>query len=154
MFYASNDIDIHLSCAYCNERFGDVIKTLKCGEAICGQCYIELKKDCHFAFTCKACFSIHIMYENGLPDAKNLANIAKVKRIKVEKPLSNEAETLKKLLSDVHNHLNHMESFDGKSLINESCDKLESDIKRACGLAKDKFIEIESNLIKEVNEYR
>ena len=155
MFYSSAEIDEDLKCAFCKERFLDVVKIVSgCGESICGDCYEELKEnvDKRGEFKCKACESSHTMPHEGFMDNRSLRRI--LKRNKIEKPLIEEAKTLKRLVESLPGQLSDLESFDDRDYIHEYCDQLEVEIIEEIDSLVKLLNDIQKDLLEQAREYR
>ena len=136
-------------------RFVNTIKLVpECGESICGDCCeeITIMTNDPGKYTCKACKGVHSLPESGLPDCKALLRILRQKNL--EKPLSDQANSLKDKVDVIQNRLQDLKSFDSLDYINLQCDSLELEVREAANSAYQHISEIEEHLLKEINDYR
>lgn len=92
------------------------------------------------------------MPEIGLPDCKTLLRILKQKNF--EKPLSEQAKSLKVQVEMIQNKLQDIKSFDAHEYIDSHCDSLKLEVNTTAESARKYINEIEESLLQEINAYR
>ena len=155
MFFRSAEIEEDLMCAYCKKKFVDVVKIVpSCGESICGDCYEELKEGMEesFTFKCQACKKSHKMSEDGFIDNRSLSRM--LKRQKIDKPLTEEAAKLKRMVNALEAQVRGLQSFDEQDYIHHHCDQLEVEVIEEINSLVKQLNEIEEDLLKQIREYR
>ena len=154
--YNPAGVDETMKCSSCKEEFIDVIKFVpECGESICGRCYerTDLDEDNQSTtYRCKACKEIHTMPNKGLPDNMALLRILNEKNF--EKPLSDQAKSLKAQVELIQSRLQDLNTFDGIEYINNNCSSLELEITVAAESARKHIDKMEESLLKKINDYR
>ena len=157
IIYNPDAVDKTMKCSsvLCKRDFVDVIKLMpECGLSICGRCYERIDEDIDSQskqYKCKACGKIHLMPENGLPDNKGLLGILNEKNF--EKPLSDQAKSLKAQVELIQSRLQDLNTFDGIEYINNNCSSLELEITVAAESARKHIDKMEESLLKKINDY-
>ena len=155
MYYKPEEIDESLKCSICHLQFVDVVKLLPdCGESICGDCFDALKSEVNESgeFMCQVCQETHLMPKKGLADNKSVLKM--LKSTKMEKPLSEQATTLKSALKSIESQIEAIRAFNGADHVNHHCDQLEIQVQDAIESAAKRLSQVEEDLLKQINEYR
>ena len=122
-----------LTCPFCRSKFSGGVKLIPdCGKCICDACYDDLKRSDSKVYRCLACGQSHVLPENELP---NCALVLDLLRQPIEKPLSQQARKLKRLVENLEDEM-----------ALSSCRAAESAVKH--------INKIEADLRKQIQMYR
>ena len=89
--------------------------------------------------------------ENGLPACKKFASVL---RHPLEKPLSDQAKTLKQLIKNVQEELVDLQAFDPRDFIEHTCVQLEHEVSQAAESAVEHIRQIETDLQNRITAHR
>ena len=138
-------------CPFCGNEFGREAKLiLDCCMLICVTCYewrVEDAESGSREFQCLACGEHHVLPESGFPSVRQLPR-------KVQKPVPPQAKQLEPQIKRVQAELEALLGFDWREHVEQTCERLEFEVREAAHSAVKHIGELERTLLKQIDEYR
>jgi hypothetical protein len=149
MFYQESEINEHLTCPKCKNKFNDP-RLIDCGGSLCKACIDLLIIDDENRFKCPVCEDLHEIPANGYLKNAILAKLCDLKANEMSK--SAQANALKTQLGILKQNSDaFLKLIDKKA--SEHC----TDLRREVDLSTDKLIEsinaYETELLAQNDEY-
>jgi hypothetical protein len=149
MFYDAAEINEHLICPYCQNKFNDP-RLIECGVALCMPCIELLKKHDASGFKCLACGAFHEMPANGFFKISSLANLCQVAARK-----DSLADALKTKLDEVKLKLDMLSSE--TSLQAHKIKEHSDGLRNAVQLSSEQLIEAikahDAELVEQISDH-
>ena len=152
MFYEETQINEHLICPYCKNKYNDP-RVMKCGASFCLACINLMIKTAENGFKCPVCEDFHKIPKTGYSMNLNLAKLCKIKANEVSRsPL---ADSLKPKLDEIKLKLDELskENSLGADKIKDYCAGLRNEVQ----LSSEQLIEgiktQNMELIEQINAY-
>ena len=152
MFYQESEINEHLTCPKCKNKFNDP-RLIDCGGSLCKACIDLLIIDDESRFKCPICEELHEISTNGFLKNERIAKFCDLKAKEVSR--TPEIDSLRAQLDELKrssDEFSNMIDFSGAK-IKEHCKDLRAKVR----LSKEKLIESlkghNMDLIGQINKY-